>query len=195
MTFDQLDLNGTYTYEDYLKWSFEERLELIRGKVFKMSPAPARRHQSISTNISDNLFQYLRNTSCKLYAAPFAVRLAPSKRNAIASQVLTVVQPDICVICDPEKLDERGCIGAPDLIVEILSPGNSTKELKDKFEVYEENGVKEYWLVDPTEKAIFIYLLNNEHKFVGLKPVTEDQILRSTVLSGFEMPVADVFAD
>jgi len=160
-----------------------------------MSPARARRHQSISTNISGNLFQYLKNTSCKLYAAPFDVRLAPSKPKAIASQVLRVVQPDICVIFDPEKLDELGCIGAPDLIIEILSPGNSTKELKDKFDVYEENGVKEYWLVDPTEKAIFIFVLNKECKFVGLKPVTEDQVLKSGVLSGFAIPAAEIFAD
>ena len=195
MTFDQLDLNGTYTYADYLKWSFEERLELIKGKIFKMSPAPARKHQNISTNIGGTIYQYLRKTPCKLYSAPFDVRLSPLKKTAKHNQIVTVVQPDICVICDLDKLDDRGCVGAPDLIIEILSPGNSKKELKEKYEVYEENGVREYWIVDPTEQAIFIYTLNEQGQFIGLKPLTVDETLTSTVLPGFQMPVSDVFED
>jgi Uma2 family endonuclease len=105
------------------------------------------------------------------------------------------VQPDICVICDLEKLDDQGCVGAPDLIIEILSPGNSKKEMKEKYEVYQENGVKEYWLVDSTERSVFIYLLNESGIFIGLKPLIEEEILTSSILPGFEILVGDIFAD
>ena len=195
MTIDQLDPAGTYTYADYLQWTFEERLEIIKGKIFKMSPAPARRHQDISFKIGVKLYNYLQNNSCKVYMAPFDVRLTPLKRNAKPDQVYTVVQPDISVICDLEKLDDQGCIGAPDLIIEILSPGNSKKEMKDKFEAYQENGVKEYWLVDSTEKVIFVYVLNESDIFIGLKPLIDEEIATSSVLPGFEMLVGEIFAE
>ncbi|MCF0058503.1 Uma2 family endonuclease [Dyadobacter sp. CY356] len=195
MTIDQLDLAGTYTYADYLQWTFEERLEIIKGKIFKMSPAPARRHQKISFQISNRIYNYLKGKSCEAYTAPFDVRFTPLKRNAKPNQVYTVVQPDISVICNLEKLDDQGCSGAPDLIIEILSPGNSNKEFKNKFEVYQENGVKEYWLVDSTEKAIFVYVLNEAGVFIGLKPLIEEEILTSSVLPGFEMLVGEIFAE
>jgi Uma2 family endonuclease len=193
MTIDQLDLTGTYTYADYLQWTFEERLEIIKGKVFKMSPAPARRHQDISLKLGNRIYNHLQGKSCKVYMAPFDVRLTALKRNAKPYQVYTVVQPDISVICDLEKLDDQGCVGAPDLIIEILSPGNSKKEMKDKFEVYQENGVKEYWLVDSTECAIYIYVLSEAGIFIGLKPLTEEETATCSVLPGFEMPVRDIF--
>jgi Uma2 family endonuclease len=150
---DQLDLQKSYSYADYLKWTFEERVELIKGKIFKMSPAPARRHQRISSVFHRELYQFLSNKTFQVYPAPFDVRLTPRK-NDHTNKIYTVVQPDICVICDPLKLDDQGCIGAPDWIIEILSPGNSQTEMKNKFEVYEENGVKEYWLADPTNEII-----------------------------------------
>lgn len=195
MTIDQLDPAATYTYADYLQWTFEDRLEIIKGKIFKMSPAPARRHQDISFKMGVKLYNYLQNNSCKVYMAPFDVRLTPLKRNAKPDQVYTVVQPDISVICDLEKLDDQGCNGAPDLIIEILSPGNSKKEMKDKFEVYQENGVKEYWLVNSTEEAIFVYVLNEAGVFIGLKPLIDEEILTSSVLPGFEMLVGEIFAE
>ncbi|MEX0882546.1 MAG: Uma2 family endonuclease, partial [Cyclobacteriaceae bacterium] len=140
---------GHYSYADYLTWELEEMVELIKGKVFKAAAAPRRMHQKISVMISTKLYNYLENDSCEVYNAPFDVRLPyTSKKN---EDIFTVVQPDICVICDKAKLDEMGCIGAPDLIVEILSPGNNKKELKNKYEVYEESGVKEYWVIQPGE--------------------------------------------
>lgn len=195
MTFDQLDMDGTYTYADYLQWTFEERLEIIKGKIFKMSPAPARRHQDISFKLGVAVYNFLQQTTCKAYMAPFDVRLSSLKRKVSPTQVYTVVQPDICVICDLEKLDDRGCIGAPDLIIEILSPGNSKMEMKEKFEVYEENGVKEYWLVNSTEHLVLVYILNDEGKYIGLKPFIEEEIITSSVLPGFEMLVGDIFAE
>jgi len=188
--FNDLDLNGTYTYADYLKWKFEERLELFRGKIFKMSPAPNRYHQEISGNLYFNLAKILKKSSCNLYAAPFDVRLQKLKAND--EKVTTVVQPDLCVICDENKLDDKGCNGAPDLIMEILSPGNSKKEMGIKFDLYEENEVKEYWIVDPSEKTVFVYVLK-ENKYVGLKPFIEDDNITSSLFLELNFPLAEIF--
>lgn len=135
-----------YTYADYLKWKISERVELFRGQILKLA-APNTSHQTISGNLHFQLKTFLQNKSCRVFSAPFDVRL-PIQNRKKDNEVTTVVQPDLCVICDPEKLDARGCCGAPDLVIEILSPGNSTTEVQIKFEVYEEAGVKEYWLVN-----------------------------------------------
>ena len=120
---DQLDLvNGIYTYADYLMWKIKDRLELLKGKIFQMG-APSLTHQTVSMNFSRLLSNYFYKTPCKLFAVPFDVRLA--KKGEKDNEIYTVVQPDLCVVCDVDKLDERGCWGAPDLIIEILSPGNS----------------------------------------------------------------------
>ncbi len=194
LTFNDLDPNGTYTYADYLKWTFEERLELIKGKIFNMSPAPARRHQKISGKLSLTIGNYLEDKTCEMYTAPFDVRLTPLKgKKRKDNQIYTVVQPDICVICDIDKLDDRGCIGAPDLIIEILSPGNTKKEMSDKFQVYEENGVREYWLVEPNDNVIIVYVLNDEGNYIGLRPYTEDDMITSSVLQGLEISVSKIF--
>lgn len=128
-----LAYNGLYSYADYLKWTIEERVEIIKGKLFKMSAAPRRAHQELSIFLATQLYHFLKNRKCKVYDAPFDVRLPV--HSAKNHQIYTVVQPDICVVCDHNKLDELGCLGAPDLIVEILSPGNSQKELHDKYDV------------------------------------------------------------
>ncbi|QAR31288.1 Uma2 family endonuclease [Ornithobacterium rhinotracheale] len=187
---NQLDLNGTYTYADYLMWKFQDRLELIKGKIFKMSPAPAVNHQRISMSLSLDLGNYFRNKKCELFFAPFDVRLTTKdKKN---KEVITVVQPDLCVICDPEKLDERGCVGSPDLIVEILSPGNTKKEMKIKYELYEENGVTEYWVVRPYDKTLQIYVLQNG-KYIGLAPLTDEDIATSEQFPELKVDLSEVF--
>jgi len=191
MTFEELDLNGTYTYADYLKWTFDERLEIIKGKIFPMS-APARVHQRISMKLTYEIQKYLEGKQCEAYSAPFDVRLTPLKRNK-SDKVHTVVQPDLCVICDLDKLDEKGCVGAPDLIIEILSPGNIRKEMREKYDVYEENGVKEYWLVEPQDKCVFVYVLNEVGKYIGLQPVTDEDILTSTVFTDLQIDLLRVF--
>ena len=188
--FKDLDLDGSYTYADYLKWKFDERLELFRGKIFKMSPAPNRYHQDISGNLYFNLAKVLKKGSCNLYAAPFDVRLVKTKAND--EKVTTVIQPDLCVICDEDKLDDKGCIGAPDLIVEILSPGNTKKEMGIKFDLYQENEVKEYWIIDPTEKTVLMYVLL-ENKFIGLKPFIEDDNIKSTLFPEVNFPLSEIF--
>ncbi len=190
--FSQLDPEASYTYADYLMWRFKERVELIRGKLFRMSPAPGLRHQQISREISRMLFNFFHQKTCQVFAAPFDVRLPLSRDKG---EDTTVVQPDLCVVCDPAKLDERGCAGAPDLIVEILSPGNSSREMNVKFRLYEEAGVREYWIVSPAEKAAFIFVLNNEGVFIGLAPVTVDAQLRSSVFPELTIDLKEVFVE
>ncbi|MDP0138179.1 Uma2 family endonuclease [Glaesserella parasuis] len=169
----QLDLNGSYSYGDYLKWKFQERVEIIKGKIMVMSPAPNRLHQRISMKLTKAFLDVFVNHQCELYVAPFDVRFPDSN-----GKIKTVVQPDLCVICDPNKLDEKGCIGAPDLIVEILSPGNSKREMKDKYELYQEQGVSEYWIVRPEEQHIQIYVLENG-RYIGVQPVVEGYVVTS----------------
>src|ERR1700729_4001184 len=108
MQLSDLDLTKTYTYADYLKWTFDERLELIKGKIFKMSSAPSSGHQSVSGAVFNELYNYLKSKPCKVFSAPFDVRLI--RRSIDDEAIITVVQPDICVICDLKKIDTKGCI-------------------------------------------------------------------------------------
>lgn len=186
---NQLDLNKTYSYADYLLWRFKERVELIKGKILKMSPAPSRKHQEISRNINRVLDQYFYGQKCKLYYAPFDVRIP--RQSSDDKEVFTVVQPDLCVVCDESKLDDKGCIGAPDLIVEILSPGNSKREMKDKFELYQESDVREYWIVDPNQESVLIYILKNG-EYIGLKPVVDDVAI-SYIFPDLTVHTNDIF--
>jgi len=191
MEFADLDLSQEYTYADYLQWTFEDRLEIIKGKIFKMSPAPSRVHQKLSGEIFRELSNFLKGKSCEVYSAPFDVRLP--RKSLDDKEIITVVQPDLCVICDPAKLDDKGCLGAPDIIIEILSPGNSKKELENKYEVYEEAGVKEYWLFLPEQPAVLQYILNPEGHYTGARPLTNDKVLTTPILPGFELDLDEVF--
>jgi len=184
---DQLDLiNGIYSYADYLVWKIKERVELLKGKILEMSvPSPI--HQEISGNLQGALFVFLKNSKCKLYTAPFDVRF-PQKGE---SQVYTVVQPDLCVVCDFEKIDSKGCVGAPDLVVEILSPGNSKKQMKSKFALYQEEGVREYWVVDPERELVFVYVADNK-KFKPTIPIADDYVY-STIFPDFKIHTSDIF--
>lgn len=190
-----LSYGKTYTYADYLTWQFKERIEILKGKVFKMSPAPATKHQRISGNMQYQLMKYFEKKTCEVFSAPFDVRLVDKRKNSTKDEdIITVFQPDLCVICDSNKLDQRGCIGAPDLIIEILSPGNSVKEMKNKFELYEENDVREYWMVDYVEKTILIYVLENG-VYRGLKPVTQEEIAKSVIFPDLEFDAQELFKD
>lgn len=190
---DQLDPNGTYTYADYLLWQFTERVELLRGRIREMS-APNRKHQGIVTNLTISLGNARAKTPCKLYVAPFDVRLTRFSQLK-NKDVTTVVQPDLCVICDPAKLDKCGCIGAPDLIIEVLSPGNSRTEMRDKFDLYQEAGVLEYWVVHPTECVIQVWKLNEQGFYIGLPPTVEGDLLKTPIIPNLEVIVTDVFMD
>ncbi|QEC78013.1 Uma2 family endonuclease [Mucilaginibacter ginsenosidivorax] len=191
MQLSDLDVTKTYTYADYLKWAFDERIELIKGKIFKMSPAPGSIHQRLSQRISLKLGIYLIGKRCEVFTAPFDVRL--SRKTSNDKEVNTVVQPDICVICDINKVDDRGCLGAPDIVVEILSPGNNKKELQNKYEVYEENGVLEYWIIHPSEKTFLRYsLVGNSYQASRL--LTTGDEVTTPVLPGFVLNLDELFA-
>jgi len=190
MTIHDLDLNKVYTYADYFKWQFEERVELIKGRIFKMSPAPNRIHQKISGYIYNAIYNYLRSKECEVYAAPFDVRLPRKSKDD--QDIITVLQPDICIICDLSKLDDRGCIGAPDIVIEILSPGNNAKELKNKYEVYEESGVKEYWVVSPQDDTFIIYTLI-DGKYDASRLMVAGDTITSPLLQKFSLNLADLF--
>ena len=189
-SFDQLVLNQYYTYQDYMSWEFKERVELLLGKVFKMSPAPNVRHQTILRDLFVSIVNHLTGERCQSFCAPFDVRLPISLKQGNED---TVVQPDICVVCDPTKLDEQGCNGAPDVVIEILSPGNSRKEMKEKFELYEASLVKEYWIVDPANSDVVVYSLNDENQYVGSKPYVSGEIIITEVLKGIELDPVSIF--
>jgi Uma2 family endonuclease len=193
MEFADLDLSQEYSYADYLQWTFEDRLEIIKGKLFKMSPAPSRIHQKLSGEIFRELSNFLKGKPCETYSAPFDVRFPRKSKND--KDIITVVQPDLCVICDPAKLDDKGCLGAPDIIIEILSPGNNKKELANKYEVYEEAGVKEYWVMYSAEKSCLQYILRADGRYSASRPLTEGDVLTTPILPGFELDLEEVFAE
>ncbi|MGI4749452.1 MAG: Uma2 family endonuclease [Janthinobacterium lividum] len=193
MQFSDLDLTKSYSYADYLQWKFDERVELIKGRIFKMSPAPSSSHQRIARVILVTLDVFLQGQSCEVFFAPFDVRL--TRKSKINKELITVVQPDICVICDRSKIDEKGCLGAPDIVVEILSPGNNKKELQNKYEVYEENGVQEYWIVSPQDKTFLKYTLDGEGCYVPSKLLTFGSEVTTPVLPGFVLNLEQVFKD
>ena len=190
-SFVQLDPNKKYTYADYLTWQFKERVELILGKIFKMSPAPKTDHQIISMQLSASLSRYLQGKYCKVFAAPFDVRIAETDSNT--DSISTVVQPDISVICDATKIDENGCLGAPDLIVEILSDSTVKRDLHEKYELYERVGVREYWIVHPRDKTIIKYTLDAEGVYQPSRLYTLGDVLESHVLQGYCLSLDDTF--
>jgi Uma2 family endonuclease len=177
-----LDLDKEYTYLDYLSFTFSERVELIKGKILKMSPAVINLNRAI-----DGL---MRDKPCKWYPAPFDVRLhIPNGKKDH-----TVVQPDLCVVCSVSILDDAGCNGTPDLMVEILSPGNQSHDLNTKFDLYEEAEVKEYWIVNPENRSILVYTLQ-EGRFIGLKPFVEGNKITSPLFPDLDVEVDAVFVD
>lgn len=192
-TFEDLDLSLTYSYAHYLNWLFDDRVELIKGKIFRMSPAPSRYHQKVSINTLSALLSFRKNKACDVYTAPFDVRLPENSKED--KEIYTVLQPDICVICDKSKLDDRGCIGAPDIVAEILSPGNNKTELLYKYEVYEESGVKEYWVISPAEKTFLKYTLNDDGKFQPSRLFASGENVGSSVLPGFIINTEEIFKD
>ncbi len=184
--------NKRYTFADYLTWIDNKRRELIDGFINLMTPAPTRQHQEISGNLHTYLNLFLKDKECKVYSAPFDVRL-PKNDEKDDDKIYNVVQPDIVVVCDPKKLDDKGCIGAPDLIVEILSKSSSKKDLKEKFFLYEESGVNEYWIAFPNEKSIQKFVLNSKNKFELKRIYVEDDKISPSMFPKLKIDITDVF--
>jgi Uma2 family endonuclease len=192
----QLDLNANYSYADYLTWQLEETVELIKGKIMAMSPAPNVKHQSISRNMLVEIANHLHKKPCKVFHAPFDVKLYDSRKSQLTDrEVFSVVQPDLCVICDKSKLTVQGCDGAPDWIIEVLSLGNSKKELHLKFQLYQENGVSEYWMVHPYEQTVYQFVLNHEDQYQLHAMYAGDDIATPYLFPELKIDLADVFAE
>lgn len=149
-----------YTFADVLAWADDERAELIDGEAIMMAPAPATAHQLISGELFGQLHSYLKGKKCKVISAPFDVRLFEQDGDS-PEDIDTVVDPDISIVCDPSKLDEHGCKGAPDMVVEILSPSTRRHDRLTKYNLYQRAGVREYWIVDPTDKSVQVFTLED----------------------------------
>jgi Uma2 family endonuclease len=195
--FSQLDLNATYSYADYLTWQFDGAVEIIKGKIMTISPAPSTEHQGISWRFSGCLFNFLKDKPCRAFTAPFDVRLFDRHKSLIANrEIFSVVQPDISVICDKTKIDSQGCLGAPDWVIEILSKGNSKKEMQLKYQLYQESGVKEYWLIYPYEKAVHQFVLDdNSEKYQLLNMYCGEDIATPHLFPNLQINLNEIFED
>jgi len=179
-----------YTYADYKAWELKpgERFELIHGYAYAMS-APNLSHQRILINLAGEIHAFLKGRTCEVFVAPFDVRLFYEEDESDD----TVVQPDVVVVCDPKKLGEEGCRGAPDLAVEILSPSNSAIEMERKLKLYREALVREYWIVDPKNKHISVYCLKDNDYFLRIFKVKDT--VRPAILPGLEIPLSEIFTE
>jgi Uma2 family endonuclease len=158
-------MNKRYTYADYLTWMDDVRRELYDGFIKLMTPAPSMKHQEISFNLSGILRYYLKQKECKGFAAPCDVRFPKNKRITDNKQIYTVLQPDLFIVCDLSKIENNSCLGAPDFIIEIVSAKNSQRDTKDKFEIYQEHGVREYWIIHPNDETVNVFVLDENGKF------------------------------
>ncbi|KAA6321556.1 hypothetical protein EZS27_028805 [termite gut metagenome] len=193
----QLDMNKRYTYADYLTWTDNKMRELLDGFIKIMSPAPTLTHARLTRKISYPMIRHIdkRKGKCEVFVAPFDVRLPKSKDATDNDKIYTVVQPDICIVCDPAKLDKRGCLGAPDMIVEILSPATLKYDLNEKFNLYEAAGVKEYWVVSPT-MGVNIFILQENGKYgEGIAYEDMDDQIPVQTLEGLSISWKELFTE
>jgi Uma2 family endonuclease len=190
----KLDFNKRYSYADYLTWMDDVRRELFDGFIKLMTPSPSSRHQEISTNLVSICWNFLRKKQCKIYHAPSDVRFPKDKKNLDNKQVFTVLQPDLYIVCDLSKIDDRGCIGAPDLIIEIVSPKNSKRDLKDKFEIYQQHGVREYWIVNPNDENVLVFVPDENHKYQLKGLYSNEDTIPVNIFNGeLEIDLKEVF--
>ena len=190
-----LDVNKRYTYADYLTWLDDKRRELIDGFYHLMS-GPLRRHGRVSLKLSVRIDTFIEKNKgkCHIYTAPFDVRL-PLHGSTDDDKVYDVVQPDICVICDMTKLDDKGCIGAPDIIVEVLSPSTYKYDWNYKFNLYEKAGVREYWIVDPRSKLANVFILQSNGKYDEGTVYESGQKAPVSIFEGLEIDLDEIFED
>jgi Uma2 family endonuclease len=192
-----LDESKRYTYADYLSWLDDRRMELINGFIHFMS-APRLIHALILSRIGNPMINHIEknNGRCNVFYAPFDVRFPKSKDETDDKQIYDVVQPDICVVCNPEQLSEKGCLGAPNMIVEILSASTRKYDLTEKFNLYEASGVKEYWVVAPKED-VTVYLLQDGGKYdkgTVYGEYEQDVEIPVRTLSGLNINLKKLFA-
>lgn len=184
--------NRRYTFADVLTWDEDDRIEIINGEAFMMAP-PSRVHQEISFEIGRQLGNYLEGKRCKVYPALFGIRLFEKEGDG-PDDVDTMVEPDLSVICDHSKLDDHGCKGAPDLVIEILSPSTRRHDRLVKLDLYQRAGVREYWIVDPEYKSVQVFTQDG-----GFLKIREDygreDVARVNVLEGCFIDLGKVFPE
>ena len=181
----------TFTYADYCTWPETVCCELIDGVVFDMTPGPVRQHSLISGNLFRQLRNFFEGKANEVHAAPFDVRLP--KKNERDEEIDTVVQPDIVVVCDETKLDDKGCRGAPDLVVEILSPSTASRDHITKKALYEKHGAKEYWVVSPTDRTLIVYRQAPDGRFAEALLFADADVIKVTLFPGLEIDLQKVF--
>lgn len=184
---------GTFTYADYLTWPSDERWEVIEGTPYNMTPAPGSGHQAVLTALLYQFYDYLKDRGCQVFASPFDVRL-PGHDDA-PKNIVTVVQPDISIICDAEKVDEAGGKGAPDLVVEILSPTTAGRDQIIKLSLYEQHGVREYWIVHPVDRIVWVYVLGPDGAY-GKPAVYDHQAtVNAVIMPGLTIELSEIFRE
>ncbi len=191
-----LDLNKRYTFADYLTWIDDKRRELWGGFIKMMTPSPNLNHQQLSTALFGTFYSFFKKNKkqCQLFHAPFDVRF-PKIDKKVDKEIDTVVQPDIVIVCDKSKLDKYGCIGAPDFIAEIISPSTAKRDMEDKYKLYEQNGVKEYWIVFPREQFINAYYLEND-KYVLAGVFTREHSIPVKIFDNkLEIDLKEIFEE
>ena len=182
-----------YTFADVLTWEENERIEIINGEAVMMAP-PSSTHQEISGALFAQLYNYLEGKQCRVYAAPFAVRLFEQGEDA-PEDVDTMVEPDLSVICDKSKIDKRGCKGAPDLVIEILSPSTRRHDRLVKLGLYQRAGVREYWIVNPEDRTVQVMLQDGAGSLRIHEDYGQDDVAKVNVLDGCFIELSKVFAE
>jgi len=183
-----------FTYADYLTWDDNQRWELIDGEAFCMSPGPNRLHQKCLGDLFVQFHAHLDGKSCEVYLAPFDVRL-PEYSDTSDEETITVVQPDLMVVCDHDKLDDRGIKGAPDLVVEIISPSTAKRDITTKYELYRRHGVKEYWLMYPNDRTLLVYRLSADGRYATPEVFGEGDVVPVPLLGDLIIDMGKVFRE
>ena len=187
-------LRDTWTYADYLQWPDAPRMELMDGTAYDMSPAPSLLHQRAVLGIASQLHDQLEGHPCEAFVAPFDVRLP--RAGEADDEVDTVVQPDVLVVCDDAKLDDRGCRGAPDFVVEVLSASSLIVDQSLKVELYERHGVREYWIVHPTDRVVFVRVFDEEARRYGpVRAFDASGPVELTVVPNLRVDFGPIFTD
>ncbi|MCX7950907.1 MAG: Uma2 family endonuclease [Clostridiales bacterium] len=181
--------NLKYTYEDYIKWDDDNKYEIIDGTPYLLA-SPSLEHQRISIRLSGELYNYFKNKKCEVITAPFDVVLFKEGEEPFKSK--NIVQPDISIICDENKLNERGCFGSPNLIIEILSPSTTSIDYVKKLNLYQEYKVKEYWIVNPKSKTVQIFKLV-EDRYDITEIYLYNDIIKVDMFEGLEIKLEDIF--
>lgn len=182
---------GPVDYGEYCSWPDDERCELINGIVYDMTPAPAKQHADVLSELFFAFKDYFSDKPCKVYVAPFDVRLPEADESD--DRIRTVVQPDILVVCDQKKLDQKGCRGAPDLVIEILSPSTASKDCIIKRALYEKHGVKEFWTVDPVNRLVTVYVINSAGLYDKPQMFDDQANIKVSIFEGLEIDASKIF--